>query len=186
MISGCARASRRSGLLHYGQGKWYPGEQLPRWAFSLLLAPRRRDDLWRDGDADRSRGERLRRHRRHARELLQGVARAFGARSRARPRRRTRIRGTSSGRNAKLPENLDRGHEPPRRSDGRARGSRRVFERGLGKPVGYVLPVQRWNAAAAATRRWSSEPWTTRAGKLFLVPGDSPLGFRLPLRSLLH
>ena len=59
----------------------------------------------------------------------------------------------------------------------------RIFEEGLGKTIGYVLPLRR---IATTTRepRWTSQPWFLASKHIFLIPGDSPIGYRLPLESL--
>ena len=96
-------------------------------------------------------------------------------------RRPTKMRSTLVAKEAALPENvttLDSKLDDP---EERARLAR-SFSRGLNTPAAYVLPVQRWNSDDK--RRWRSERWSTRAGRVQLVPGDSPAGLRLPLGSL--
>ena len=85
---------------------------------------------------------------------------------------------------ARLPDNVDPANSKLSDPEERARIAT-VFNRGLTNPTGYVLPIQRWNAAATG-RRWITEQWKTRRGKLYLAPGDSAAGYRLPLSSLRH
>ena len=92
----CARADKRrladrtlpasargiwpGGFVHYGQGKWYPGEPLPRWALRLLLA-QGRPAVWQDPSLLRRRGD-LRRQRRRAQRFIAALTRTLGARRR--------------------------------------------------------------------------------------------------------
>ncbi|MGC4081879.1 MAG: transglutaminase family protein [Vicinamibacterales bacterium] len=55
----------------------------------------------------------------------------------------------------------------------------RVFSRGLDTIVGYALPIM-----ATGPSAWTTGPWFLRAERMYLIPGDSPMGFRLPLDSL--
>ena len=141
-------------LLHLGQGKWYPGEPLPRWCFALYW---RRDGvpLWRDpalisnrptqaatGDA--------------AERLASALTERLG---------------------------LDPAHLMPAYEDPRSRklDDEGRLEEGFGAPAGYVLAMRPWEDAADRGR-WRSEHWPLE--RLILIQGDSPLGYRLPLSSL--
>ena len=169
------------GLLHYGQGKWYPGEPLPRWAFSLYW---RRDGvpIWRDESLIAREAADHQPTADDSQRLAEGIAARLGIMADyvqpayEDPTDRMLKQGL-------IPENID--PSDPKIDDPRERARiLSLFDSHLSAPAGFVLPVQRWTAQAKPG--WLSEVWRTRRGRLFLVPGDSPLGFRLPLQSLPH
>ena len=169
----------QGGLLHYGQGKWYPGEPLPRWTFTCFW---RTDGipLWKDprwlAETDRDYGFGVN----AARQFAEALARRLEV-------------GPNYVINAyedplayllkerKLPANVDlldnKLDDPLEREK-----LHHVFERGLGQPVGYVLPLKR--AEGKSGPAWQSCLWTLRSEYLYLIPGDSPVGLRLPLETL--
>jgi uncharacterized protein (DUF2126 family)/transglutaminase-like putative cysteine protease len=159
--------------LHSAQGKWYPGESLPRWALGCY--GRRdgrpvwtRDDLRGDetGNQGYLHSDGLR--------FLQALVAILGVD----PRyiiEAYEDPGHFLTREAELPVNVT--VADPQLADPEARHRLvEVFRRGLENPTGYVLPLQRGS--------WKSGPWPLRHGKLVLIPGDSPAGLRLPLESL--
>ena len=171
-----------NGFLHYGQGKWYPGESLPRWTFSLYW---RKDGqpIWRDARPDRPRAARCpATDRGSASTMCETIAAQAGDRAGLRASRpmKTRPNGCSRKRSCRSMSTPGDSSSPSPRS---APAIARVFDQGLNVPTGFVLPVQRWNARTRQ-RCWISQRWPLRRGALFLKPGDSPVGFRLPLASL--
>ncbi|HET7083985.1 MAG TPA: transglutaminase family protein [Rhizomicrobium sp.] len=162
------------GLLHYGQGKWYPGESLPRWAFSLFW---RADGvpLWKSGERIAAEHKNYAPSLADAKTLTEAIAQKLKLESSyVVPAFEDFWHHLAQER--ALAHNVDPRDSKLEDPELRARLAR-VFERGLSREVGYVLPVEKG-------ARWLSEHWTTRSGHLFLIPGDSAIGFRLPLNSL--
>lgn len=165
------------GLLHYGQGKWYPGEEVPRWALGCYWRTDG-EPLWHDpkllARVDRDYGHGLA----EAQWFMKTLCQRLGI------DHKYMIEAHEDTlyylwQEQQLPVNLD-----PRsfdlKDDLERKRLAKLLARGLDTPSGYVLPLG-WDYA---TQSWRSSPWELRRDQLTLIPGDSPLGFRLPLSTL--
>lgn len=174
-----------SGFLHFGQGKWYPGEQLPRWTLSAY---------WRvDGQPCWQHPERFADEREpyhyttaDAQAFLHIIADRLGV-SRQYIQAGYEDTFYYLWKERTLPVNVDPFDSKLDDEMERAR-LRRVFEHRLDAPVGYALPLSRKESVKDGTQhdvtRWESGAWFLRDARLYLTPGDSPMGYRLPLDSL--
>lgn len=165
------------GLIHYGQGKWYPGEPLPRWQYGLywrkdgypvwkdvkLIAHERTDKKFTQKDA----GLFMTELAKHLAVSKDNISEAYED---------IFYFLWTEGKN---PVNVD-----PRKANLKDSLERKTLARllndGLGEPVGYVLPLQ-WNYW---NNKWLSCKWIFNREHLYLIPGNSPLGLRLPLDAL--
>jgi uncharacterized protein (DUF2126 family)/transglutaminase-like putative cysteine protease len=168
------------GLLHFGQGKWYPGESLPRWAMACYWRTDG-EPLWENRDLIAKEGADYGHGREEAEEFITRLTERLDlSPAWIQPVYEDALHYI--WKEQKLPpgvDPLDSDLKDPEERDRLAR----VFGRGLDEPVGYMLPVCRqwWQAQGP---RWLSGKWPIRSERLFLVPGDSPIGLRLPLDSL--
>ncbi|MBL9056636.1 MAG: transglutaminase family protein, partial [Rhodobacteraceae bacterium] len=168
------------GFLHYGQGKWYPGESLPRWTFSLYW---RTDGqpVWSDPALIAAEGRDTGVTTLDAQELLREIAAELEVEEDCiLPAYEDPAEWLVK--EANLPANVTPANSELKDPEARHRLAT-VFNRGLTEPSGFILPVQSWQGRAT-DRRWRTEKWRLRRGFMFLVPGDSPVGYRLPLESL--
>jgi uncharacterized protein (DUF2126 family)/transglutaminase-like putative cysteine protease len=166
------------GILHHGQGKWYPGEPLPRWAYSIYF---RRDGepLWREQALLAEEPPERAAVAEDAAAFLTLLARRLGvAGEHVLPAYEDVF--YYLWRERRLPANVD---PLENRLDDPLERARlaRLFGGGLGRVVGHALPLR---PDEAAPQRWQTARWHLRAEHLYLVPGDSPMGFRLPLDGL--
>ncbi len=171
-------------LIRHGQGKWYPGEELPRWQIGVHW---RIDGqpLWGDptlladpagpGHATVEQLERL--VEALAAEL--GLPGDVALAAREDPLDRL---ATEAGLPAGEPptEGVD-ALDAVAIADARARAAAiDALNADGGEPAGYAIPLHR----SFGDARWTTGYWTLRRGALYLVPGDSPMGLRLPLSAI--
>ena len=169
------------GFLHFGQGKWYPGEQLPRWALSIYW---RADGqpIWKNPKLFADERDPIMYTNKDAEKFVYTLSKNLGLADKF-------IEPAYEDvfyylwRESKLPVNVD-----PFKSnlDDEMERTRlkRVFTQKLDSVIGYVLPIEADQGHNYFDTNWKTGAWLYRDDRLYLLPGDSPMGYRLPLDSL--
>lgn len=169
------------GVLHYGQGKWYPGEALPRWALSCYWRP---DGVpvWQNptllADEEQAEDNGPQQAERFIRRLAErlGVSPEWA------------IPGYEDSvyylwKEGSLPINIDLFSSDLSDSAERRRLAQ-ILHTGMDAITGYALPLRAHIPEQVSPHVWRSCQWQFRLDQMRLTQGDSPMGYRLPLDSL--
>lgn len=169
------------GLIHHGQGKWYPGEPLPRWQTGLYW---RTDGqtLWSDPELLGSPWDPSTATAKDAEEMARRIAASFGVPEdnvhAAWEDELYRLWKESTLPVGEAPEvDIDPDDDRLVDPDERRRLLAAIDKRDL-NPNGFAVPLHHDGQG------WATARWEFRRGRLVLMPGDSPMGLRLPLPGL--
>ena len=163
-------------LTQYTQGKWYPGEILPRWAMQCV---------WRKDGEPVWREESLLANPLAAASLkpdaagvfLSALAEKLGiATDYILPAYEDADYYDWRDKTLPLSENLKEKDEFEKSEIARLK----ALKQKLKQATGFVLPLH----FSYKRKGWISNRWRFKGDRLTLVPGDSPVGLRLPLNSL--
>jgi uncharacterized protein (DUF2126 family)/transglutaminase-like putative cysteine protease len=172
-----------NGLVQRSQGKWYPGEPLPRWMINLhwradgeplwndpaLLADPWAETRPADAPADASA------------TLLGLIADGLGLPStQVRPAYEDGLDRLAAAVRQPAGDPVDTADDLA--ADDAARRTRLLarLDESVDAPAAHVLPLHRRDDDSG----WASADWQLRRGRIVLLSGDSPAGLRLPLNSI--
>jgi len=162
-------------MLHFGLGKWYPGEPLPRWALGIYWRVDGKP-IWRDDKLVAKDGEDYGFTPAHAKKFVEALAGRLSLDPGQAIAAFEDVWQMVHQEQA-LPVNVDPLKADLKDPDQRKRLAR-LLERGLGEATGYVLPLKPTDVG------WRSSRWPLKREHLYLLAGDSPMGLRLPLATL--
>jgi len=166
----------KGGMLHHTQGKWYPGEPLPRWEIGLYWR-KDKNPIWNDKKWLAGFTEKTSVDKKQASNFLKILTSYLGcSKQNIAPVYEDTFYFLWEQGN--LPLDVDPSNMDLKETSVKSKIDE-VLNQNSEEPVGYVLPLAHYE------NKWLSNVWEVRRKKIFLVPGNSPIGFRLPLKSLI-